>query len=60
MEKRKKYDFELKLKFLKFFHLHWVMPTLIFPKNGYLGGVMIPANTVSNLIFQNLIKKKYL
>jgi len=35
-----KYDFELKLKFLKFFYLHGVMPSPIqlLPKNGYYRG----------------------
>jgi len=39
MEKKMKYNFELKLEFLKFFHFLRVMPPLQhFPKNGNYGG----------------------
>ena len=38
MEKRMKYDFELKLKFLKFFYLHGIMlPSPTFPQKWILG-----------------------
>jgi len=38
LEKKLKYDFELKLKFLKYFNLHGVIPPLqLFPINGKLG-----------------------
>ena len=39
MEKKIKYDFELKLKFLKFFYLQAVMPPPTFPQKCILGGV---------------------
>jgi len=51
MEKKMKYDFELKLKFLKIFYLHEVIPP---PSNFSLKmdirGGTTPANTESKLI----------
>jgi len=39
MEKKIKYDFELKLKFLKFFYLLESCPSPFFPQKSILRGV---------------------
>ena len=47
MEKKIKYDFELKLKFLKVFICMWSCPSTTFPQKWILGvGGMTPTYTV--------------
>ena len=60
MEKKMKNDLKLKLKFLKFFYLHGVMPPSNFsPKMDNWGGGMSLRNMVINN-FHYFIKKKKL
>ena len=50
MEKKMKYDFKLKLKFLNFFYLHKVMPPSNFsPKMNNRGDDMTPNFTVIHI-----------
>jgi len=51
MEKRMKYDFELKFKFLKFLYWARVMPpSPTFSKKWIIEGDMTPENTVYKII----------
>jgi len=47
-----KYDFELKLKFFKFFYLHRVMPPPLptFPQKWIIGGVHDSEEYINNII----------
>jgi hypothetical protein len=45
MEKKMKYDFELKLKFLNFFICMGLYPPPAYPQKWILGGDMTPTNT---------------